>query len=66
MWKVYYNKLLKEAIKNPCTYTFADVPTKYKAQVKAQADEDLASGKLPQWQYNKMFGIAESEQESEG
>ncbi len=59
MWKVYYNKLLKEALKNPVEYTFADVPEKYKKAVKKQADADLAAGILPQWQYNKMFDILE-------
>ena len=62
MWKTYYNKLLRESLKNPVTYTFDDVPERYQAQVKAQADKDLKAGKLPQWQYDKMFGITNSEE----
>lgn len=59
MAKTYYNKLLRESVKNPVTYTINNVPAKYQAQVIAYADADLASGKLPQWQYNKMMGIEE-------
>ena len=51
--KLYYNKLLRGCLDG--SYTFEDVPDRYKAQVKAQADKDLASGKLPQWQYDLMF-----------
>ena len=54
--KFYYDKLRMESAKNPVTYTFDDIPAKHRPKVKAMADADLASGKLPRWQYDKMFG----------
>ena len=54
MAKIYYNKLLVGCLDG--SYTFDDVPDKYKKQVKALAIKDLESGKLPQWQYDLMFG----------
>lgn len=53
MAKVYYTKLLKGCLDG--SYTFKDVPERYQKQVKALADADLKSGKLPQWQYDLMF-----------
>lgn len=50
--KLYYNKLLKGCLDG--SYTYEDIPDRYMAPVKAQADADLASGKLPQWQYDLM------------
>ncbi len=55
--KAQYSKLKRESLKNPVEWTFEDVTEKYKPEVKAMADADLESGKLPQWQYDKMFGI---------
>ncbi len=59
--KFYYTKLLVESLKNPVTYTFADVPQRYQKQVKKLADADLKNGVIPQWQYNKIFGLQEEE-----
>ena len=50
MVKIYYYKLLDGTMK------YSDVPDRYKKQVKALADKDLKSGKLPQWQYDEIFG----------
>ena len=50
--KIYYNKLLVGCLDG--SYTYEDVPDRYKLQVKALADADLESGKLPQWQYDMM------------
>ena len=61
--KLYYNRLLLEALKNPVTYTFDDVPQRYQKQVKKLADADLKAGVLPQWQYNKMFNIVDEQGE---
>ena len=52
MAKIYYNKLLVGCLDG--SYTYNDVPDRYKKQVKALADKDLASGILPQWQYDMM------------
>lgn len=58
MAKIYYNKLLKGCIDG--SFSFADVPERYKKQVKALADKDLKAGFLPQWQYDLMFGEEKS------
>ena len=58
-WKLYYDKLLAAALENPVTYTIDNVPERYKKKVETQAKADLKAGKLPQWQYNKMFNIGE-------
>lgn len=52
MAKIYYDRLLKGCLDG--SYTYEDVPDRYKAQVKAMADADLANGVLPQWQYDLM------------
>ena len=50
--RLQYNRLLKGCLDN--SYKYADVPPRYQTQVKAYADADLASGVLPQWQYDLM------------
>ena len=50
--KIYYNKLLAECITG--TYSYSQVPDRYKVQVKEYADADLKAGILPQWQYDLM------------
>lgn len=55
--KTYYNKMLKMN-----GYTISNVPARYQDGVRALGDADLASGKLPQWQYNIMFEIDEEEE----
>ena len=50
--KIYYDKLLVGCLDG--SYTYEQVPDRYKEQVKAMADKDLAEGILPQWQYDLM------------
>ena len=52
MAAIYYNRLLQGCLTG--SYTYNDVPDRYKAQVKALADQDLQNGVLPQWQYDLM------------
>ena len=58
--KIYYDKLLKGCING--SYTYSQVPDRYKDQVKAMADADLENGVLPLWQYDLM-GIPVDEEE---
>lgn len=57
MAKIWYNKLLVGCLDG--SMTINDVPEKYRRQVTAMADRDLAAGKIPQWQYDLMFPVDE-------
>lgn len=50
--KIYYNKLLVGCLDG--SYMYADVPDRYKLQVRKLANDDLKIGVLPKWQYDLM------------
>lgn len=50
MAKIYYTRMLTGTI------TFAQVPARYKSQVKALGIADVESGKMPVYQYIELFG----------